>query len=186
MYNRRAERRTRATVDFPALSSRIDALLAAVDTLPLAFDERAERNAASKEAARAGGFWSRLGDGDKAWESLGMLMQPAQREAYSLNSALGAAAGIVTGYVLAPQINTTPRRMIRIAGLSLAGGALPFLLYAGIHDKHATWDERLTGGFELDSATFATISYYYWRPGAFAVPVRPLARLGQLAHRRQS
>jgi uroporphyrin-3 C-methyltransferase len=48
-------------IDFPALSSRIDTLVAAVDTLPLAFDERAERSAASKEAAKATGFWARLG-----------------------------------------------------------------------------------------------------------------------------
>jgi uroporphyrin-3 C-methyltransferase len=48
-------------IDFPALSSRIDTLVAAVDTLPLAFDERAERSAASKEAANATGFWARLG-----------------------------------------------------------------------------------------------------------------------------
>jgi len=78
--------------------------------------------------------------------TLGMLMQPAQNEAYALNAALGAAAGVIVGYVAAPQTNTTSRRMVRVAGLSLAGGALPFLLYAGIHDKHANGDERLTGG----------------------------------------
>ena len=78
--------------------------------------------------------------------TIGMLMQPAQREAYSLNAAFGAAGGVVLGYILAPQTNTTPRRVLRIAGLTVAGGALPFLLYAAIHDKHATWDERLTGG----------------------------------------
>jgi hypothetical protein len=78
--------------------------------------------------------------------TLGMLMQPAQREAYSLNAALGAAAGVLTGYIAAPQTNTTPRRMLRVAGLSAAFGAAPFLLYAGIHDKHSTADERVTGG----------------------------------------
>jgi hypothetical protein len=96
--------------------------------------------------------------------TVGMLMQPAQREAYSLNSALGAAAGVVTGYILAPQTNTTPRRMIRIAGLSVAGGALPFLLYAGIHDKHATWDERLTGGLSsLGLLGGAVVGFYLTR-----------------------
>jgi hypothetical protein len=78
--------------------------------------------------------------------TIGMLMQPAQREAYSLNAALGATAGVIVGYIAAPQTNTTERRMVRVAGLTLAGGAVPFLLYAGIHDKHGTWDERLTGG----------------------------------------
>lgn len=78
--------------------------------------------------------------------TVGMLMQPAQREAYAVNSILGAAAGLVTGYVVAPMTNTTPRRMARVAGLSLAGGAVPFLLYAAIYNSHATYDERLVGG----------------------------------------
>ncbi len=78
--------------------------------------------------------------------TVGMLMQPPQREAYTLNAALGAAAGIVTGYVAAPLTNTTPRRMVRVAGVALAGGAIPFLLYAAAHDSAGDWDERLVGG----------------------------------------
>ncbi|MEO8844124.1 MAG: hypothetical protein ABI591_02805 [Kofleriaceae bacterium] len=96
--------------------------------------------------------------------TIGMLMQPAQREAYSLNSAVGAAAGVVVGFVLAPQTNTTPRRMLRVAGLSVAAGALPFLLYAGIHDKHGTWDERLTGGLSsLGLLGGAVVGFYLTR-----------------------
>ena len=55
--------KTVPTIDFPGMSARIDTLVAAVDSLPLAYDERAERAAASKEAAAASaaGFWSRLG-----------------------------------------------------------------------------------------------------------------------------
>jgi uroporphyrin-3 C-methyltransferase len=50
------------TVDFPSMSSRIDTLVASVDGLPLAFDERAGRVAAKEAAsAAATGFWSRLG-----------------------------------------------------------------------------------------------------------------------------
>ncbi|CAN5638902.1 hypothetical protein BH11MYX1_BH11MYX1_56930 [soil metagenome] len=78
--------------------------------------------------------------------TVGMLMQPAQREAYAVNSILGAAAGLVTGYVVASMTNTTPRRMSRVAGLSLAGAAVPFLLYAAIYDSHSSYDERLVGG----------------------------------------
>jgi hypothetical protein len=62
--------------------------------------------------------------------TIGMLMQPAQAEAYSLNAALGAAAGVVVGLVAAPQTNTTPRRMLRVAGLAAAGGAVPFVILA--------------------------------------------------------
>jgi hypothetical protein len=93
--------------------------------------------------------------------TIGMLMQPAQNEAYTLNAALGAVAGVIVGYVAAPQTNTTPRRMIRVAGLTLAGGAVPFLLYAGIHDKHATWDERLTGGLSTLGLVGGSILGFY-------------------------
>jgi hypothetical protein len=77
--------------------------------------------------------------------TMGMLMQPAQPEAYAVNSILGAAGGIIAGYVAAPSTNTTPRRMLRVAGLSAAGGALPFLLYAGIYDKGTNNDEQVVG-----------------------------------------
>jgi hypothetical protein len=77
--------------------------------------------------------------------TMGMLMQPKQNEAYAVNSLLGAAGGIVVGVLAAPTTNTTPRRMLRVAGLAAAGGALPFLLYALIYDPTSTADERFTG-----------------------------------------
>src|SRR5438132_2473810 len=50
-------------VDVAGMSARIDALVAAVDSLPLAFDERSEREPAAKSgpADAERGFWSRLG-----------------------------------------------------------------------------------------------------------------------------
>ena len=72
-----------------------------------------------------------------------MLMQPAQSEAYSFNAALGAAAGVVTGVIAGPQTNTTPRRMLRVAGIAAAGGAVPFLILAA--DPHSGADQRVTG-----------------------------------------
>ena len=78
--------------------------------------------------------------------TLGMLMQPAEGEAYSINAIIGVAGGLVVGYIAAPQTNTTERRMLRVAGISVLGGALPFLLYAGIYDKTTDSDERLVGG----------------------------------------
>ena len=77
--------------------------------------------------------------------TIGMLMQPAESEAYSVNAVLGAAGGLVVGLVAAPNTNTTPRRMLRVAGLSAAGGAAPFLLYAAIRDPDSKADERVTG-----------------------------------------
>lgn len=77
--------------------------------------------------------------------TIGMLMQPAESEAYSLNSVLGIASGMVVGIIAAPQTNTTPRRMLRVAGLAALGAGAPFLLYAAIHDTSSTADERITG-----------------------------------------
>jgi len=47
------------TADFSGMSTRIDALVAGIDALPLAFDERVERPAAAQDAAERG-FWARL------------------------------------------------------------------------------------------------------------------------------
>jgi len=77
--------------------------------------------------------------------TLGMVMQPAQSEAYSLNAVIGIAGGVAVGLIAAPKTNTTPRRMLRVAGLAAAGGAAPFLLYAAIHTSSSTADERVTG-----------------------------------------
>src|SRR5262245_63565972 len=72
-------------------------------------------------------------------------MQPAERDAYAVNSIVGATAGVIVGLVAAPDTNTTPRRMLRVAGLSALGGAVPFLLYAAIADSTTDSDEQLVG-----------------------------------------
>jgi uroporphyrin-3 C-methyltransferase len=61
-------------IDFPGMSMRIDSLVASVDALPLAFDERAERLGAAKEAASAAerGFWGRLGA--EVWNEVKQLV----------------------------------------------------------------------------------------------------------------
>ena len=50
-------------VDIAGMSTRLNSLVAAVDSLPLAFDERSEREPAAKSgpADAERGFWSRLG-----------------------------------------------------------------------------------------------------------------------------
>jgi hypothetical protein len=72
-------------------------------------------------------------------------MQPAESEAYSVNAILGTAGGVLVGLIAAPKTNTTQRRMLRVAGASALGGAVPFLLYAGIRDDGGVGDERITG-----------------------------------------
>ncbi len=76
--------------------------------------------------------------------TLGMLMQPAQKEAYSLNAALGGAAGVVAGIVAAPQTNTTPRRMLRVAGVAAIGGAVPLSIV--LASPHSEGLQRAAGG----------------------------------------
>src|SRR5438270_4503713 len=61
-------------IDFPALALRLDNLIAAVDSLPLAFDERIEQPGAQKEAPPVAdrGFFARLGA--EVWSELSQLV----------------------------------------------------------------------------------------------------------------
>ena len=59
-------------IDFPGMVMRIDSLVAAVDGLPLAFDERTERAAARQAAPAETGFWSRLAS--EIWSELRQLV----------------------------------------------------------------------------------------------------------------
>ena len=58
-------------LDVAPMAARIDALVASVDSLPLAFDERSERPAAAKEVPDKG-FWSRLGS--EVWGEVRQLV----------------------------------------------------------------------------------------------------------------
>ena len=67
--------RSLPSIDLPGMSLKLDALVAAVDTLPLAFDERAERPAAPKDApggARDESLWTRFGG--ELWKELRQLV----------------------------------------------------------------------------------------------------------------
>jgi uncharacterized protein HemX/uroporphyrinogen-III synthase len=65
--------KTLPTLDLPGMSMRIDTLVAQVDSLPLAFDERGERNPPAKQApAEERGFWSRLSS--EVWNELRQLI----------------------------------------------------------------------------------------------------------------
>jgi len=61
-------------IDMAAMSMRLDSLVAGVDALPLAFEERSERPAAQKGAPAAAeqGFWSQLGA--EVWGELRQLV----------------------------------------------------------------------------------------------------------------
>jgi uroporphyrin-3 C-methyltransferase len=59
-------------LDVAGMSARIDGMVAAVDSLPLAFDERSERPAAAAKEVADKGFWSRLGS--EVWDELRQLV----------------------------------------------------------------------------------------------------------------
>ncbi len=68
------------TLDLPGLTLRIDGLVAAVDSLPLAFEERGERpGPARREPAADAGFWSRLGA--EVWSEIRQLVIVRQMNA---------------------------------------------------------------------------------------------------------
>ena len=109
--------------------------------------------------------------------TVGMLMQPAQAEAYSLNAALGAAAGVVVGLVAAPQTNTTPRRMLRVAGLAAAGGAVPMaILLAGPSDSGV---QRAAGALStVGLVAGAWLGFYLTRNMDVGLDVKDSAKPG--------
>jgi hypothetical protein len=97
--------------------------------------------------------------------TVGMIMQPVETEAYSLNAVLGIAGGVTAGVLLAPITNTTPRRMVRVAGLAAIGGAAPFLLYAGIQSSSSTADERVTGILSTVGLAAGALLGFRWTRG---------------------
>jgi uroporphyrin-III C-methyltransferase len=68
-------------IDMAAMSMRLDSLVAGVDSLPMAFEERGERPAAAKDApgTQERGFWSRLGA--EVWGELRQLVVVRQMNA---------------------------------------------------------------------------------------------------------
>ena len=71
----------------------------------------------------------------------------------------------MAGVLLAPMTNTTPRRMVRVAGLAAIGGAAPFLLYAGIHSASSTADERVTGLLSTVGLAAGALIGFRWTRG---------------------
>lgn len=93
--------------------------------------------------------------------TLGMVMQPLETEAYSVNSVVGIAGGIIVGMVAAPQTDATPRRMARVAAAAAIGAAAPLAVYAAINDSSTSDDERAVGA--LASAGMIVGTYLGFR-----------------------
>jgi len=97
--------------------------------------------------------------------TLGMVMQPVETEAYSLNAVLGITAGAALAMVAAPQTSATPRRMARVAGVSAIGAAAPFLLYGLMYSPDSTADERITGVLSTAGLVVGAYLGFRWTRG---------------------
>jgi hypothetical protein len=77
--------------------------------------------------------------------SIGELMQPYANEAYSLNSAIGVAGGVVIGLWVAPDTEISSARMLRVDAVAAIGAGVPWALYGVFHSSSTTADERTFG-----------------------------------------
>ena len=69
-----------------------------------------------------------------------VAIDPPEGEAYSLNAALGVAAGYVVGQLAARRADISTRRLVRINALALAGAAIPLLLWRATDDSASVTD----------------------------------------------
>lgn len=77
--------------------------------------------------------------------TLGLAIDPPTGEAYSLNGVFGLAGGYLIGHIAARRTDVTPRRMLRVNGLALAGAAAPWILYGLTRDGSTRADEQAFG-----------------------------------------
>lgn len=96
---------------------------------------------------------------------LGLAMDPAEGEAYSLNAVFGIAAGLGVGLWASNKIDTTRKRMLRVDLGAVAGAAIPWvLIYPLVNDGDTNNDEQAIGF--LSTATMAggaILAYYLTR-----------------------
>lgn len=81
-----------------------------------------------------------LVDSLTAWGLIGGLttavaIDPPEGEAYSLNAALGIAAGYAVGQVAARRVDISGRRLLRVNAIALLGAAVPILIWRATDDS---------------------------------------------------
>lgn len=95
---------------------------------------------------------------------LGVVMNPPESEAYSINGALGAVGGLGIGYWLSTRYEVSRRRMIRVDLGALAGLAASWaLFYPLIADDTTSGDEQAAGAVSIGA--MAVGGYLGWRLG---------------------
>jgi hypothetical protein len=81
-----------------------------------------------------------------AWGLLGGLstavaIDPPEGEAYSLNAAIGIAAGYTVGQLAARRTELSSRRLARVNALALLGAGVPLAIWRATDDSAAITDE---------------------------------------------
>jgi hypothetical protein len=77
--------------------------------------------------------------------TLGVLMQPYEAEGYTLNAALGTAAGAAVGLLAARRRELSSDRMVRVNLWAYASAAAPWVVYALFADHTTNDDEQAVG-----------------------------------------
>jgi hypothetical protein len=113
--------------------------------------------------------------------TLGLLMQPFEAEGYSLNAALGSAAGAAVGILAARRTELSADRVVRVNLWAYGGAAAPWLIYALAADDTTNDDEQLVGLFStLGLAGGAIVGFQLtrgWSSGPSAATDAPAALL---------
>jgi hypothetical protein len=111
--------------------------------------------------------------------TLGLVMQPFEAEGYSLNVALGSAAGAAVGILAARRTELPVDRVVRVNLWAFGGAAAPWLVYALAADDTTNDDEQWVGLFSsLGLAGGAIVGFQLtrgWRSGPDAATDAPAA-----------
>jgi hypothetical protein len=79
--------------------------------------------------------------------ALGLVMQPFEAEGYSLNAALGTAAGAAVGILAARRTELPADRLVRVNLWAYGAAAAPWLVYGLSSDDTTNDDEQIAGAF---------------------------------------
>jgi hypothetical protein len=93
---------------------------------------------------------------------LGAGLAPVEVEGYSLNTLLGAGAGIGLGILAAPRIDVSRERMLWVDLGAALGAATPWvLIYPAVADGNSETDQQVVG--VLSAAGLLAGGYLAWR-----------------------
>jgi hypothetical protein len=77
--------------------------------------------------------------------TFGLMIDPPEGEAYSLNGVIGIAGGYLIGHAAARKTDLSTKRMARVNLAAFAGAIAPWILYAATSDTETNDDEQAFG-----------------------------------------